>query len=106
MHIICKENCSRAWEREASERIGWTDFTEEAYSGTGTPDSEIYSLAAGDFRELFQHRCFLRMDEWKEALDDEDNEELRDLFEFDQRPMRILAKKLPLSCRHDAKLIG
>lgn len=34
------------------------------------------------------------MDEWKEALDDEDNEELRDLFEFDQRPMRILAKKL------------
>ncbi|CAK9037266.1 unnamed protein product [Durusdinium trenchii] len=35
------------------------------------------------------------MDEWKEALDNEDNEELRDLFEFDQRPMRILAKKLP-----------
>ena len=39
----------------------------------------------------------LRMKEWKDALENEDNDELRKLFQFDQKKMRILAKKLTLA---------
>jgi len=36
----------------------------------------------------------VEMKEWKDALENEDNDELRKLFQFDQKKMRILAKKL------------
>ena len=39
----------------------------------------------------------LRMKEWKNALENEDNEDLRKLFQFDQRDMRKLARKLILA---------
>ena len=39
----------------------------------------------------------MRMKEWKNALENEDNEDLRKLFQFDQRDMRKLARKLILA---------
>ena len=53
---------------------------------------------AAPFCELPLQIC-LRMDEWKKALDNEDNEELRSLFQYDKRPMKKLAKKLTFGCK-------
>lgn len=44
----------------------------------------------------------VEMSEWQKALENEDNEELRQLFQFDQRQMRRLAKKLFESVHEEA----